>query len=288
MDSRPCTEWVQIKGMLRLVWPARAMMEESQQEGAGEVEDAAILLVDDERAIVTLLETVLRKEGYTSIDAVHSGEAAIAACETRRYDVIVLDVMLPGKSGVEICPFIRTLTDAPILFLSARTSDFDKLTGFALGGDDYIAKPFNPLEVVARIKAQLRRYAAARPMDTGAAGQAKDEVYDYGRFQVRATAGELVVDGETVSCPALVFQLLLFLCRHPDRVFAKSELYIKVWGQEAIHDDNTVMVHVHRIRERIEPDPANPRYLMTVRGMGYKLIAPSPENPHHIPGTGWQ
>lgn len=119
--------------------------------------NACILLVDDEHAILQLLETVLRKEGFASIDKAHSAEEAIAFCEKRSYDLIVLDVALPGMSGIEACPFIRRLTEAPILFLSARTTDFDKLTGFAVGGDDYVTKPFNPLEIVARARSLLRR-----------------------------------------------------------------------------------------------------------------------------------
>lgn len=119
---------------------------------------AAILLVDDEASIVELIKTVLYKEGFTDIDSEGTGEAAILACQSKVYDLIVLDVMLPGRSGIDICPFLRQTTNAPVLFLSARISDFDKLTGFAVGGDDYITKPFNPLELVARIRSQLRRY----------------------------------------------------------------------------------------------------------------------------------
>ncbi|PZD94966.1 DNA-binding response regulator [Paenibacillus sambharensis] len=245
--------------------------------------DAPILIVDDERAITHLLVTVLRKEGFTHIDTAGSAEEAEAACGRTAYALIILDVMLPGRSGVEICPFLRQKTDAPILFLSARTSDYDKLTGFAVGGDDYIAKPFNPLEVVARIRSQLRRHL--RHAETASRQQAisaEDEeakiqpakVYDYGRFQVDEHAGELRVGGRAVACPALVFQLLLFLCKHPNRLFTKSELYERVWGEDSWSDDNTVMVHIHRIRERIEENPSSPLYLVNVRGLGYKLVPP--------------
>ncbi|MGG4142597.1 response regulator transcription factor [Paenibacillus algorifonticola] len=241
------------------------------------MENAAILLVDDEQALLELLQTVLRKEGYTNIDSVGTGEAAIAACTAKKYDLIVLDVMLPGRSGIEVCPFIRQTTDAPILFLSARTSDFDKLTGFAIGGDDYITKPFNPLEVVARIRVQLRRYFGTSTSINGGSVVETERgydspVFDYGRFTLDEAAGELTVEGQAVACPALVFQLLLFLCKNPNRIFSKSELYEKVWGDDAFSDDNTVMVHIHRIRERIEADPSNPQYIVNVRGLGYKLV----------------
>jgi two-component system response regulator RegX3 len=239
--------------------------------------EASILLVDDEQSLLEIMETVLRKEGYIHIDTVQSGEAAISACEAKKYDLIVLDVMLPGRSGIEICPFIRQTTDAPILFLTARTSDFDKLTGFAIGGDDYITKPFNPLEVVARIRAQLRRYfGATAHTGAGKSGEIvlkkSTNVFDYGRFKLDETAGELLVEGQSVSCPALVFQLLLFFCKHPNQIFSKSEIYEKVWGEEALSDDNTVMVHIHRIRERIEADPSDPKFIVNVRGLGYKLV----------------
>ncbi|GGF67267.1 DNA-binding response regulator [Paenibacillus albidus] len=242
------------------------------------MKDAAILLVDDEQAIIELIKTVLHKEGYTRVHSSGTGEEAIAACRSHTYDLIVLDVMLPGRSGIEICPFLRETTNAPILFLSARVSDFDKLTGFAVGGDDYITKPFNPLELVARIRSQLRRYLEPLRGADGTADKAYEmngepgSIYDFGRFQVDAEAGELKVEGEKVPCPALVFQLLLFLCRHPNRLFTKSELYEQVWGLGALSDDNTVMVHIHRIRERIEYEPANPVFLVNVRGMGYKLV----------------
>jgi len=237
--------------------------------------DAAILLVDDEQTIVEMLKTILRKEGFNAVDTAGSAEEALTACRAKKYDLIVLDVMLPGQSGIEIAPFLRQQTNAPILFLSARTSDFDKLSGFAVGGDDYITKPFNPLEVVARMRSQLRRYlepASQTPSGSPYYSTSLTGVHDFGRFQVHKDAGELVVEGEAVACPALVFQLLLFLCENPNRIFTKRELYERVWGEDAFNDDNTVMVHIHRIRERIEADPANPQIIVNVRGLGYKLV----------------
>lgn len=235
--------------------------------------DVNILIVDDERSIVELVATVLKKEGFTSIDTAYSGEDALASCEKKRYDLILLDIMMPGASGLEICPFLRKTTDAPILFLTARSSDFDVLSGFAVGGDDYIKKPFNPLEVVARVRAQLRKVSRTSRISE----QLKQEqtIYNYGRFQVDEVKAALIVDGMPVHCPALVFQLLVFLCKHPNRVFRKSELYERVWGESMLNDDNTVMVHIHRIRERIELDPSNPQFIVNVRGIGYKLVPSS-------------
>ncbi|MVP00567.1 response regulator transcription factor [Paenibacillus lutrae] len=251
--------------------------------------EAGILVVDDEAAILHMLIKVLGKEGFTDIDTAATAEEALEACRRKPYALILLDVMLPGKSGFDICPLIRAITDAPILFLTARGSDLDKLTGFALGGDDYITKPFNPLEVAARIKARLRRHVQTHgdrhPRNQGPLSATREspscpdlvpnERYDYGRFQLDALAGDLIVEGRSQSCPAQVYQLLLFLCRNPNRIFSKQQLYEKVWGTDSLGDDNTVMVHVHRIRERIEKNPGDPKLLVTVRGLGYKLVRPA-------------
>lgn len=235
--------------------------------------EQAILIVDDEQALLELLATVFRKEGFHHIHTVSTAEEAIEAVQHQAYAVIILDVMLPGMSGVEACPFIRQYTDAPILFLSARSTDFDKLSGFAVGGDDYVTKPFNPLEIVARIRSLLRRSSKSTPAtERSALSFAPSLIYDFGRFQINEQAAELIVEGENVSCPPLVFQLLLFLARHPNRVFTRSELYEAVWEDTSIADDNTVMVHIHRIRERIEVNPGQPQFLVNVRGMGYKLV----------------
>lgn len=242
--------------------------------------DAKLLLVDDEAAILKLLETVLRKEGFTSVDLARDGDEALQACRVKQYDLVLLDVMMPGRSGLELCPLIRQTTDAPILFLTARGTDLDKLSGFAVGGDDYITKPFNPLEVVARIRAQLRRHRKVQ-QGVEVRKEVRSAVFDYGRFRLYEDSGTLEVNGMACHCPALVFQLLLFLCKHPNRIFSKGELYEQVWGGSMLlHDDNTVMVHIRRIRERIEQDPNNPEYLVNVRGLGYKLIHPGKESSH--------
>jgi DNA-binding response OmpR family regulator len=236
--------------------------------------EQAILIVDDEQALLELLATVFRKEGFHHIHTVATAEEAIEAVQHQAYGVIILDVMLPNMSGVEACPFIRQYTEAPILFLSARSTDFDKLSGFAVGGDDYVTKPFNPLEIVARIRSLLRRSSKSITPSIERSSLPFDSspIYDFGRFQINEHAAELIVEGKNVSCPPLVFQLLLFLARHPNRVFTRSELYESVWEDASIADDNTVMVHIHRIRERIEVNPAKPQFLVNVRGMGYKLV----------------
>ncbi|WCF09963.1 response regulator transcription factor [Paenibacillus thiaminolyticus] len=236
--------------------------------------EGRILIVEDDSAIGKMVRTVLGKEGFTDVVCAASGEEAVRYCASHPVHLIVLDVMLPGKSGFELAPFLREATDAPIIFVTARTTDLDKLTGFALGGDDYMTKPFNPLELAARVKAQLKRYLASAGKPAPEPKAAPAARYVYGRFSVDEAAGELRVAGVPVECPAMVFQLLLFFCRHPNRMFTKQELYERVWGCDAMSDDNTVMVHIHRIRERIEEVPGRPRLLVTVRGMGYKLVPP--------------
>ncbi|AWB44326.1 DNA-binding response regulator [Paenibacillus sp. CAA11] len=229
-----------------------------------------ILIIEDEQAIVSMLEMVLRKEGFTHIMSASTCEEGLTLMERDAAEIVLLDVMLPDGTGFDLCPKIRALGEPHIIFLTARSSDLDVLTGFAIGGDDYVTKPFNPLEIAARIKARLRR-PGFTPFSASASVVSR---YAYDRFVVDETAGELVVDGEPVGCPAQVFQLLLFFCKNPGIVFSKAQLYEAVWGMDGLGDDNTVMVHIRRIRERIERDPSQPEYLLTVRGLGYKLIKP--------------
>jgi DNA-binding response OmpR family regulator len=234
----------------------------------GYVLNARIVLIDDEKSIAQMIEMVLRKEGFRYIYSAGTGREALELIARHGADIVLLDVMLPDTTGFDLCPKIRELTQAHIIFLTAKTSDLDVLTGFATGGDDYVTKPFNPLEIAARIKARLRRNEA------GPAARTEDQRkrHEFGRFVLDEFAGELIVEGKPVPCPAQVYQLLLFLCRQPNVVFSKSQLYEAVWGVDGMGDDNTVMVHVRKIRERIERDPGNPEYLVTVRGLGYKLV----------------
>jgi two-component system, OmpR family, response regulator RegX3 len=229
---------------------------------------ARILLIDDEQSILNMIDIVLRREGFQMIEMALTGTEGIEKCATFNPDIIVLDVMLPDMEGFEVCRQFREFTHAPVLFLTARTSDLDKLMGFGIGGDDYITKPFNPLEVVARIKAHLKRLNPFKETNI------QKKIYDFGRFQLDESSAELMVDKEKVICPAREFQLLLFLCKHPNRVFSRSQLFEQVWGETSFGDDNTVMVHIRRLREKIEIDPGQPQYLITIRGLGYKLIRP--------------
>ncbi|MCM3671985.1 response regulator transcription factor [Mesobacillus maritimus] len=230
--------------------------------------ETSILIVDDEKAIVTMLEMMLKKEGFQTIHKAYTGREGLETLEKNEIDIIILDVMLPDANGFDLCPKIRQISNAYILFLTARVSDLDVLTGFATGGDDYVTKPFNPLEIAARVKAYLRRTTNQK----SAEGQQKSKKYDFGRFIVDEHAGELLVKGESVPCPTQVYLLLLYLCKHPNQVLSKSTLLEAVWGFDHYVDENTVPVHIRRIRERIEEDPSQPKHLVTVRGLGYKLV----------------
>ncbi|MGH4121546.1 MAG: response regulator transcription factor [Clostridium sp.] len=231
------------------------------------MDSSKILLVDDEQEILNLLKITLKKEGFLNIDEACCANHAIKKCWEKEFDLIILDVLLPDGNGLEVCKKLREITTAPILFLTAKTSDLDKLAGFAMGADDYITKPFNPLEVAARIKAHLKRQQRV------SCGRQSTEkcIYYFERFTINEQSGQLIVAGKEIECPAREFQLLLFLCKYPNRLYSRGQLYEQVWGEEAINDDNTVMVHIRRIREKIEEYPSNPKILLTVRGLGYKL-----------------
>lgn len=232
-----------------------------------------ILIVDDEKGLVQLLSTALKKEEDWTIDTAYSGQEAIDQVKRQAYDLILLDVMLPDIDGFAVCRTIRERTIAPILFLTARTSEIDKLTGLGIGGDDYITKPFNPLEVVARVKAQLRqcqRYQEATQY-------ALEPDVQLGSLTINRSSAQLWVNGKEITCPAKEFELLLFFIDHPNQVFTAQQLYELIWGSDSLGDDKTVAVHIGRIRKKIEKDPKHPNYMVNLRGIGYKFVPPRKE-----------
>ncbi|GIP37166.1 DNA-binding response regulator [Paenibacillus sp. J31TS4] len=223
-----------------------------------------ILIIEDEVGLSKMLKRLLDKEGFQEIYQAESGAEAWKKVQEQRMDLILLDVMLPDTNGFDLCQRIRELSDVPIIFLTASTTDMDKLTGFSMGGDDYITKPFNPLEVAARIKAILHRQRKAMPEIA--------QVFRTERFVLHYDQARLIVEGKEVNCPAKEFQLLKFMCQHPNQVFSVDHLYEKVWGDYSIvGKENTVMVHISRLRQKIEKDPKHPKYLRNVRGLGYML-----------------
>ncbi|QKG85397.1 response regulator transcription factor [Kroppenstedtia pulmonis] len=231
------------------------------------MDDVTLLLVDDERDILDLLTKTLRSEGFRNILTATAGDEAIRVSLEHQPDLIILDVMLPDMEGYVVCKRMREWTYAPIFFLTARSTDLDKLTGYNMGGDDYIEKPFNPLVIVAKVKAQLKRDRLLKRNFSYV-----PSVYEFEDFKLVETTGQLFVAGEETPCTAKEFKLLTFLCKHPYRIFSMGQLYRHVWGEESFGYENTVMVHIGQIRKKIEPNPRKPHYIVTIRGLGYKFV----------------
>ena len=220
-----------------------------------------VLVVDDEPAIVELLHDFLEAEGFR-VETARDGREALAALSRGPVACILLDVMMPGLSGFDVCRQIREASDVPLLFLSARDGDVDKIRGLGLGGDDYIVKSATPGEVVARVKAVLRRSRRA-PVSSPLT------MLDFGRLVLDVRAHEVRVDGEAVPFTAREFELLVFLAEHPRQVFTREQLFARFWGE--IGNRHTVTVHIGRIRDKIEANPEEPRYIVTVWGVGYRF-----------------
>jgi DNA-binding response OmpR family regulator len=218
------------------------------------------LVVDDDLAISALMRDFLEAEGF-HVEAAGDAQLAMAILERRRVDCLLLDIMLPGQSGFELCRQVRQRWDMPILFLSARDQDVDKIRGLGLGGDDYIVKTVTAAEVVARVKAALRRYRGPVP--------AAPVVLAFGRLAIDLLAREVRVDDRAIALTAREFDVLLFLAEHPRQVFTADQLLERFWGN--VGDRHTVTVHVGRIRDKIELNPRQPRLLTTIWGVGYRF-----------------
>ncbi len=229
------------------------------------MQNATILVLEDERAIAEMIEIILRKEGINNITLCSTVQDAIRKIEREKFDFYLLDIMLPDGNGLEVAMHIREKSDAPIFFLTAKSSDADKLRGFMNGADDYIIKPFNPLELVARVKVQLTRYMK-KQVDVQ-----EGRIYTCDRFVFNMDAAELEVDGKKDIISGRLFHLLKYLCENTGQVLSKEQIYERVWG-DYIFDDNTVMVHMRKLREKVEKDPGKPTCIVTVRGIGYKLV----------------
>lgn len=220
-----------------------------------------VLIADDDKNICELLRLYLAKEGYETVLA-HDGEAALAAFEREKPDLVLLDIMMPKTDGWEVCRRIRAAGGTPVIMLTAKGETFDKVLGLELGADDYVVKPFDTKEVVARIKAVLRRCAPAEAPSDG--------VICYDGLSVDLTRYELKVNGKTVEAPPKELELLYYLASHPNRVFTRDQLLDEVWGFEYYGDSRTIDVHVKRLREKLE-NAGDQWSLKTVWGVGYKF-----------------
>ena len=220
-----------------------------------------VLVVDDELIVREVVVGYLRREGYRTLEA-GDGNSARELVERESPSLVVLDLMLPGMDGLELCRWIRTRSDLPLIMLTARGEEADRIVGLELGADDYVTKPFSPRELVARVRTVLRRAASPAP---------KSERFSFGDVEIETSTREVTKAGEPLKLTAKEFDLLCFLGRHPRQVFSRDQLMDRVWGYEAALDTGTVTVHVRRLREKIEEDPSRPRYLQTVWGVGYRL-----------------
>jgi DNA-binding response OmpR family regulator len=221
------------------------------------------LVVDDEPSLVTVVAGYLAREGYEVATAA-DGEAAVAVARRTRPDVVVLDLMLPGIDGIEVCRQLRTFTDAYVIMLTARAEEVDKLIGLSVGADDYLTKPFSPRELVARVKVMLRR-----PRTDG--GSAEASVRRFGALTIDAQAREVRLDGVPVELTRTEFDLLDVLSERPRLAFTRALLIERVWGPGWVGDEHVVDIHLGHVRRKLGDDPADPRYVLTVRGVGYRM-----------------
>ncbi|MEG0825135.1 MAG: response regulator transcription factor [Oscillospiraceae bacterium] len=225
-----------------------------------------ILICDDDRDIVSALDIYLTSEGYNTLKA-YNGKEALDIVAAEEVHLILMDIMMPVMDGIHATAKLRETCNVPIILLTAKSEDMDKILGLNIGADDYMTKPFNPIEVIARVKSQLRRY-------TTLGGQSKQETaatITCGGISMDDGAKSVTVDGEPASLTPIEYNILKLLMEHPGRVYSTGQIYEQVWNDPAYGSESTVAVHIRHLREKIEIDPANPRYLKVVWGLGYKM-----------------
>ena len=225
-----------------------------------------ILVCDDDKQIVEAIDIYLSGEGFKVIKA-YDGTEALELLKENTVNLMIVDVMMPGLDGIRTTRKVRETSSIPIIILSAKSEDADKILGLNIGADDYMTKPFNPLELVARVKSQLRRYTQLGNMNV----QEDSPIFRCGGLEINDENKEVTVDGEIVKLTPIEYNILLLLVKNAGKVFSINEIYEKIWNEEAIGADNTVAVHIRHIREKIEINPREPRYLKVVWGVGYKI-----------------
>ncbi|MEK4427174.1 response regulator transcription factor [Solibacillus sp. FSL K6-1523] len=235
--------------------------------------EPTILVVDDEADLANLLKASLQKEGFKSIHTAGTISEAWISFQKESPDIVLLDVMLPDGEGYDLCRRIREISHVPVLFMSAKTEEIDKILGLAIGGDDYIPKPFSPKEVAYRVKAQLRR-AGYQTQDTTSMLVTKKDVLEVGPFLMNADETEVHKEEILLELTAKEVGLMACFMRNPNRILSKETLVERVWGEDFFGSDNTVMVHIRRLREKVESAPSNPIFITTVKGLGYKFVVP--------------
>lgn len=225
-----------------------------------------ILIVEDEVAIADLEKDYLELSGF-EVDICSDGDSGLAAALGKEYDLIILDLMLPGIDGFEVCKSVREKKDIPIIMVSAKKDDIDKIHGLGMGADDYMIKPFSPSELVARVKAHMARYERL----VGVTKKPQNDIVEIRGIRIDKTARRVYIDGEEKVFTTKEFDLLTFLAENPNHVYTKDELFRSIWDMDSIGDIATVTVHIKKIREKIEKDTANPQYIETIWGVGYRF-----------------
>ena len=227
---------------------------------------ASIYIADDEKNIRDLITKFLESDGY-SVTAFETGDELMEEFLKKPCELVILDIMMPGTDGLTICRQLRTITDVPIIMLTAKDSEYDYVRGITLGGDDYLTKPFNSMELIARVKSQVRRYTTLGDIHAKTGGK----TIEIGRLCYDLETRSLFADGEPVHLTATESKIFDLLIRNAGRIFPAEEIYERVWNEPAFSAENTVMVHIRRIREKIELNPKEPEYLKVVWGIGYKI-----------------
>lgn len=223
-----------------------------------------VLVCDDDKDIVEAIATYLKMEGYNPLKA-YDGNQVLEILEKRDVHLLLMDIMMPNLDGIETTSRVRKTYNIPIILISAKSEDFDKIMGLSFGADDYVTKPFNPLELMARVKSQLRRYTNLGSMAVD------DQLLKSGGLTLNLDTKEVKVDGEAINVTPTEYKIIHLLIKHPGRVFSIQEIYENVWNEDAIGAENTVAVHIRRIREKLEINPKDPKYLKVVWGIGYKI-----------------
>ena len=227
-----------------------------------------VLIIDDEEDITDILDTVLKREGFSNIYIANNGTDGIELFKKVNPDIVLLDIMLPDISGYDVFNELRKDSQIPILFISAKTEEVDRLLGFAIGADDYITKPFRAKEVAFRLKARLKTF------DNVVTNKniKENKIIKFGDIEINEETGEVYKSGKLLELTAKELKLLIYLVNHPNRILSKETICNEVWGEDFFGYDNTITVHIRRLRKKIEDNPSKPKYLITVIGLGYKLV----------------
>ncbi len=229
-----------------------------------------ILVVDDDKEIVKAIEIYLKREGYNVIKA-YDGLEAVKKVNENLVHLVILDIMMPNKDGLSALKEIRKEKSIPIILLSAKSEDYDKIAGLDIGADDYITKPFNPLELVARVNSSIRRYVKLGSIENSNNNEKSEKIYKVGELELNDDTKKVIADGKDIKLTATEYNILKFLLKNKGKVYSISEIYENVWNEDSLAAENIIAVHIRHIREKIEINPKEPKYLKVIWGIGYKI-----------------